>query len=263
MELGVQLFGCMDLFRKEPRQFLKHLADIGYQRIEPCIAFSPMEASVAQRFWTITELCKNMELVCECGLSCKSVHAFGDLLTNLDSVRQVLVEQKIEHLVINGPRGELQGQLESFVSKAQMLAEGIHSTGADLWIHNGSAEIKTKIGGKSFFEVVLDRCEGAVGAQVDVGWVLYGGENPADYLKKVLPYVRSIHYKDLKKEHQSLPAQDIHICLGDGCLNVSLVQEIANEIGASQLVDQDYSERGFVEDLARSFKILCPGAAQG
>ena len=100
---------------------------------------------------------------------------------------------------------------------------------------------------------MLERCAGAAGAQIDVGWVLYGGEDPAAYLDRVRPYLRSIHYKDVRP---ALPLEQIHVPLGGGALDWRSVRAFARANGIPELIDQDVSAWDFLADLADSARLL-------
>jgi hypothetical protein len=66
-----------------------------------------------------------------------------------------------------------------------------------------------------------------------------------------------LHYKDVKKNWQNLPASAIQICLGEGALdNVRGIFAYARELGIPQLMDQDYSDGDMMEDLKKSIELL-------
>lgn len=52
---------------------------------------------------------------------------------------------------------------------------------------------------------MLALCLGKVGAQVDVGWVYAAGEDPEALLWRIAPLVKSLHYKDFRREGRSSP----------------------------------------------------------
>lgn len=68
-------------------------------------------------------------------------------------------------------------------------------------------------------------------------------------------YLRSIHYKDLKTGFQSLPADSIHSCLGEGALDANGIHEYALSLNLPEVIDQDISEN-FLEDLKKSATLM-------
>ena len=259
MDLGIQMFGCMEIFLENPKKFFDCVSKIGYTHIEPCIWFGEtMHPDAAMKFHFMTPSeAENYIAQMKCfGLSCNSVHAFGDIVSSIEEVTNFLSTNGIENVAINGLRSNLLEQFEEFQAKVQLIANHLENVNAKLWIHNGFAEVSTKVNGKSFLEAVLEQCNGKLGVQLDAGWALYGGENPIVLLEKLRPYLCSIHFKDIKKEYTNLPFQEVQTCLGDGCLDVESIYQFAKQCGVSILVDQDYSDNDLINDLSRSYKLL-------
>lgn len=259
MKLGVQLYGCMKDFRKSPEKFLCGLAEAGYTQAEPCVAFGfsgeELEKSGVNPVWLPDGAEGFCRLIRENGLEFSSCHIFGDPLAHFEELRRFVVSCKVRQIVLNFPGDDLERNYLVFADRCLALAARLREIGAELWLHNNFPEVRLKIGKQSILELTLARCKGAVGVQVDVGWALYGGEEPVEYLKRLAPYLRSIHYKDLKPGYQNLPVDQVHTCLGDGCLDVNRIFRYTESLGIPQLVDQDCSE-DFSLDLTRSAILL-------
>ena len=258
MDFGVQLFGCAALFRADPAGFLRSVAEAGYRQVEPCIAFSSINlpAGMINPFWALDELDEFVGLLKQNGLSLGSCHAFGDLLANIEAVKKAARDYEIGQIVIGLPRENLAEQMEGFCDMAARLAAELEKIGVGLWLHNSYAEISEKVDGVSVYEAVLKQCGGKVGAQVDAGWVQYGGEDPVSFMERIKPYIRSVHYKDLKKNYRDLPGAEIHECLGVGCLDVKAIFNFAKALNVPQLIDQDNSDNGMMNDLKSSAELL-------
>lgn len=258
MEYGIQMFGCMEIFRQDPEQFFRRVAAMGYTEVEPCIAFGPFPGK-PPFLLTPEELAESGSLLRDNGLVVKSCHAFGDLEADYPVLEQVVTQYGIHRIVINLPGEDLQAGYRPFVEKAKALAAKLKATGAALWLHNGAAEVRAKLpgrGGISVLEAILENCGGLVGAQVDVGWVLYGGEDPMDYLHRLSSHVKCIHYKDMKHGFESLPPTTTGIYLGGGCLAVEPIFRYAIQNNLPQLIDQDASDGDIMNDLAKSIALL-------
>ena len=259
MKLGVQLYGCMKDFRKDPEGFFRGLAEAGYTQAEPCVALGSsgeeLEKNGVNPVWLPAETEGFCRLMRENGLELSSCHIFGDPLAHFEELRRFVISCGVRQIVLNFPEGDLVREYSAFADRCLTLASRLREIGAGLLLHNSFPEVRLKIGGQSILELALERCEGAVGVQVDVGWALYGGEEPVEYLKRLAPYLRSLHYKDLKPGYRSLPVDQAHTCLGDGCLDVKSVFEYTKPLGIPQLVDQD-SSADFLRDLTRSAALL-------
>ncbi len=257
MKLGVQIYGCMREFRADPEAFCTRLRAAGYTQIEPCVSLSMDAAALEQNgmnpVWQPAEAAGFIRLLQNHGLSFSSCHVFGDLRADAEKAAAFAAENGARELVVNCPGGETAESYRRFAESCLYLAEKFDAVGVQLWVHNGWPEIRAHFDGKTGLELVLEACGGKVGAQIDVGWVLYGGEDPVAYLETVRPYLRSIHYKDVRP---ALPLDQIHVPLGDGALNWRGVRAFARQNGIPELIDQDVSAGDFLLDLEQSARRL-------
>lgn len=261
MELGVQIYGCMREFRADPRAFCGRLATAGYTQLEPCVALNQTAAQLLEAgmnpVWQPEEVAGFAAIAASCGLALSSCHIFGDLRADADKAVALAAANGLQAIVVGFPAGDLAEIWPAFAEDCLYLAQKLKAVGTELWIHNGWREIRTKTDdGRSALERVLERCAGAVGTQIDVGWVLYGGEDPVAYMEKVLPYLRSVHYKDMKSGYAALPLSDVHTPLGHGTLDWRAVQAFARAHGVPELIDQDMSAGDFLADLEESAALL-------
>lgn len=258
MEFGVQIFGCMPVFRQNPEAFFKHIARMGYKQIEPCLSFggARIDGMPVDPLWSLIELDNFAKLAAAEGLTIDSCHAFGNLLENINEVKSALQKHGIKRLVINGPTGPELSDTEGFATFAKSLARHLKEINAELWIHNNDRAQTMEKDGTSWLEEILTQCGGTVGAQLDVGWALYSEQDPVEYMKKLGSNLRSVHYKDIKREYRKLPIYDIHTCLGEGCLDARPIYEYSKNLTVSQLIDQDKSETDIMKDLEKSVTLL-------
>lgn len=266
MNLGLQLYGCMELFRENPEQFLREISGMGYTQIEPCIALGitagELAASGMKPVWLPEEVSVFSPLLKKYALDLTSCHFFGDPLKHLDTVLSLVRSQGIRQIILNLPQADPEGEpdiltaFSGFALRCQKLASELKEAGAELWLHNGAPELRQKTDGVSLLEFVLRRCGGSVGLQLDVGWALYAGDEPAALMRHLAPYLKSVHYKDLKAGYETLPADQIHTALGSGCLDTGLVYQTACSLNLTQLIDQDQSDGSFLQDLKQSSQVL-------
>lgn len=260
MKLGVQIYGCMREFRADPETFCVRLAHAGYTQIEPCVSLRMDAQALAGNgmnpVWQPEEVAGFAQILRKHGLALSSCHVFGDLRRDADKAAALAAAHGLREIVVNCPGGETEADYLRFAEDCLYLAEKLKPAGAALWVHNGWPEIRAHFNGKTGLERVLERCGGAAGTQIDVGWVLYGGEDPAAYLESVLPYLRSIHYKDIKPDFAALPQDEIHTALGRGALDWRGVRAFAKAHGIPELIDQDMSGGDFLADLEASALLL-------
>jgi sugar phosphate isomerase/epimerase len=277
MEFGVQIFGCLSECKQNPDKFFKRMAQAGYTQIEPCILFDDPAAmlenakkedntfleQLAVTIWKPEEVPEYVNLMGQYGLQLSSAHVFAaDFMKSADKMIETAKKNGITAYVVNCNQQTIGREYEHFAKECIEFSHALRDNGIELWIHNNGAEIKALVdyNGKKVpaLSAVLDLCkEAEVGAQIDVGWVLYGGIDPVKYLKDVKAYVRSIHFKDLKKDYASRKDGDIFACLGDGALKVA---DILNSIPLGPqitvLVDQDASDGDIMSDQEKSWQVL-------
>jgi sugar phosphate isomerase/epimerase len=257
MEFGIQLFGCMPLFRKSPEEFFAAVSQYGYTNIEPCIVFGdhPEFAEFQERFWSLDELEGFKKLMDRYGLRVESFHAFGDLENHFAELDRVTELFHIRFLVMNTPKPE-EEEMAKFLQQLNVVAAHMETKQVQVLLHNHADAIAHKENGVTMLESLLKNAKHSVGAQVDVGWVLYGGEDPLEYIKKLGTDCACIHYKDIKKDYQTIQDEHIHICLGSGAVEVEPIVHWAVEHQLPQVVDQDMSDGDFMADLKESVAVL-------
>ncbi|MGN0478227.1 MAG: sugar phosphate isomerase/epimerase family protein [Hominenteromicrobium sp.] len=261
MKLGVQIYGCMREFREDPQAFCGRLAAAGYTQLEPCVSLNRTAAQLLEAgmnpVWQPEETAGFAALMQAHGLALSSCHIFGSLRADAERAAVLAAENDLREIVVGFPEGDPAELWPAFAEDCLYLAEKLKAVGAELGIHNSWPEIRAKTDdGRSALERVLGRCAGRVGTQIDVGWVLYGGEDPAAYMERVLPYLRSVHYKDMKPGYAGLPPTEAHTPLGRGALDWRAVQAFAKAHGIPELIDQDMSTGDFLADLEESAALL-------
>lgn len=251
METGVQLFGCHKLFNAGPEGFLKKLADMGYKIIEPCVSFG-MELPFA---WNESNAEEYAGYVRKYGMRIDSAHLMcKEPLAHADEMLDMAKRIGIKRYVLGcrGPFGR--EELDAFAAMCRELSDRLAEGGVELWMHCNPPEIRAKIDGMSAYEYVLCACGGKLGAQVDTGWAVVGGEELGAFLARNEKYIRSMHHKDIA----SLPDEKgfvPNVALGAGIVDPRTAFAFAKERGLSQIVDQDNTVGDFEEDLKNS--VIC------
>lgn len=277
MEFGVQIFGCLEECKKNPEAFFKTLSEAGYKQIEPCVLFDDptemMENAIkvgdvfmqklSETIWKPDELPAYIKIMEKYGLKLSSVHIFTKDLNKIsEQLIQTAKKNNITAYIVNCNQQTVASEYSQFARECSELSSKLRKEKIELWIHNNGAEIKAKTEYMGWqvpvLSAILDLCKkDQVGAQIDVGWVLYGGCDPVEYLESVKEYVRSIHFKDLKKDFATRKDGEIFACLGEGALKVKEIlawQPV--DAGVTVLVDQDESDGDIMEDMVTSYKVL-------
>lgn len=247
MKFGINLYGVLK-DRKDTMDALRELRGLGYQRIEPCIAPAAFQGW-EHVFWPADWLAAHLEEIRDLGLEIVSAHLIGwDASLDRDRLRELAERTGIRQLVVKSPQELTELSLHQAALGYMQLADALQDAGAELLLHNEQADIQTRIGGRTAYERLLSLCLGKVGAQVDVGWALAGGQDPEALLWRLGSGVKSLHYKDFR---QGAPA-----VIGQGDVDVTACFQFARAMGIPQLVDQDEFTASPAQDLADCLRAL-------
>ena len=251
MKLGIQLFGVLrdgDISFPEALALLK---GIGYTMIEPCLA-PDMEASpMPQSIWTLETFEQNARLVREAGLDLPSVHLFArDLAACAPVLARLARTYGVRYFVVNSPRELTVEALQETALNYMRTADLLQEAGAELLIHNESADISAKIAGVTACERLMDLCLGRLAAEVDVGWVYHGGVDPLEFLRRNAHRVRAVHFKDLAMVDGQLK----EVPAGSGLVDTRACFQFARAVGATQFVDLDRYPTGREPDVTAAFR---------
>lgn len=264
MKYGVQIFGCLPEFRRDPKGFLARLESMGYGQVEPCVIFGREEdypSSLWQRLWKPEEVPAFEEEMNQLGLKLSSCHVFAQQLDSLgDQLLELAKNTSIDTFVVNCPQSALGPGYLEFAAACRSLAAQLGQQGVSLWLHNGGPEIAARVerDGQeiTLLEAILQEAGEGLGAQIDTGWVLFGGIDPTLFLQKLGSRVKSVHFKDMAPDCQHRSGMDRFAVLGKGITDIpSVLRAIPSSVG-SVLVDQDASQGDFLQDLEDSLEAL-------
>ncbi len=253
MRPGIQLFGCMKLYRADPDGFLERLRAAGYGVVEPCILFGDMPPEFG---WRSSDVELHAARLKRLQLELSSAHLFAADFSAIvpeliETARRVGIRQYV--VGYSGPfEREAAG---AFARKCKATALQLAEAGIELWLHNSWREIAARIDGMSAYEWILRRCDGELGAQVDTGWVVCGGEALRPFLERNRPFLRSIHHKDVAAPLDA-DGQTLNVPLGAGIVDTRYAFSFGQSLGLGQIVDQDHSAGDFLADLTQSARFL-------
>ena len=252
MKIGIQLFGVLRFGSKDVMCALKTLRQIGYRQIEICVAPEPIPG-LDPVIWSEAWFRAHAEEIQALGLEVISCHVFArDLLANASLYRRLAEDYGIRHFVVKSPRELSDETLQQAALTYRAFAGILAEAGAELLLHNEPADIAAKCAGKSAYEHLLDLCLGEVGAQVDIGWVQAGGEDPETLLWRLGDRVKSLHFKDLASAGEGKKEAP----LGTGATDIRACFQFARAFGCPLIADLDSFTNDWKEDTATAFTTL-------
>jgi sugar phosphate isomerase/epimerase len=215
MVLSVQLYTVRDLLHSDLKGTLKSLYAMGVRNIEGASGYDlkPIE-------WH--------ELMGDMGFKVVGGHTGIERL--IGNPKSVIEEAKLfgyNCVIVPWANGKnYPGGWKAFGQVLEMLSRQLMMEGITGGYHNHAHEMELE-DGKPGLDILLDSTDPlAVKAQIDVGWINFGGGDPAAYIRKYGQRVKSLHLKDSVRgpEH-------IDVVAGTGEVRWDSVIEAAEAVG--------------------------------
>ncbi len=235
MRFGIQLFGVLSSTRAGVMETLRQLRELGFDRIEPCIALEPIPG-MERVMWPEEWFRDRAKEIRAMGLETVSAHVFTeDLAGAAGRLKDLAVRYGIRQFVVKTPQDMSGEGLQQAALTYMYVADALVEAGAELLLHNELKDMSARDRGRSAYERLLDLCMGKVGAQVDAGWAWAAGEDPEALLWRLGPLVKSLHYKPLRREGEKL----VPAVIGRGQTDDGACFQSARAMGIPQIVDAD------------------------
>lgn len=252
MKFGVQLYGPLSSMRGSVLEKLKALAAAGIEEIEPCISMEPVPGREGI-IWPIDWLTAHFSEIAQMGLQIRSAHVFAaNLAASVEALKALAKQAGLRQYVLKAPEEISAVSLQQAALTYGKAADELGETGVSLLLHNEAADIQMKIAGKTAYERLLDLCMGKVLAQVDIGWVKFGGEDPEAFLRRNAWRVKSLHHKDFSASGEK-PAD---VSLGTGDVDLAACFRFARHRNIPQLIDQEHFGPDVPNEIAGAFRLL-------
>lgn len=252
MKFGVQLYGPLRGMRGDVLDCLRAMAAAGITEVEPCLSAQAIPGQ-ERMIWPIDWAMAHLDEIAGMGLQIKSAHVFcPDLPGALASLKAFAEKAGLRQYVVKSPRELTAAKLQQAALTYMQAADGLGEIGVSLLLHNEAADIQAKVAGKTAYEHLLDLCMGKVQAQVDVGWVQYGGEGPAAFLRRNAGRVKSIHHKDFPAG----ASQPVDVPIGTGGVDLAGCFRLGTAWDVPQLIDQEHFGPDVPAECAAACQLL-------
>ncbi len=247
MRFGIQLFGLNPVFKKNPEEFLCKAQQMHYRYLEPCFALQTIPG-LEDRIWTPEDFRQYRPLLQKYGFKTNSCHVFSqNPLSDAEKLSEIAFENGISHLVFPCPFFSSEDQGKALAEDFRKLCRLMKSKGLEVLLHNNKDECVLRIGELSAYEWFLHETGAELGAQADVGWLLYGGVDPESFLWRNKDQVHSIHYKDMDLDEKT--GELIETGVGKGLVDFTSCFQFARAQELIQIIDQDIYSENFYDDL--------------
>jgi sugar phosphate isomerase/epimerase len=203
LPVGLQLYSVRDLLPIDYDGTLRQLRRLGYEQVEAAGFFGHSAKEVRQA-------------MDHAGLHCVSAHyPLKDLLPKVDEVIQFGKDLGLTSIVCAAPWLKDPSSVKDPGSRAardtmtlddwrwnaeqfNRIGERVNAAGLRFAYHNHTAEFRSENGGVFYDELLRATDPAKVMMEMDCGWVVIGGKNPADYLNRYPKRFSMLHVKDFK-----------------------------------------------------------------
>ncbi len=203
LPIGLQLYSVRDLLPKDYEGTLRQLNAIGYREVEAAGFFSRSASDVKHA-------------MDQAALRCVSAHyPFAQLAPHVDEVIQFGKDLGLEYIICSSPGQSDGSRAKSGGAGAKMAAltlddwrwnaeqfnhigERVNTAGIRFGYHNHTEEFREKQGVVVYDELLRLTDPAKVIMEMDCGWVVVGGKDPADYLTRYPTRISMLHIKDFK-----------------------------------------------------------------
>jgi sugar phosphate isomerase/epimerase len=234
LPLGLQLYSVRDLLPKDYQGTLRQLNEIGYQEVEAAGYFGR----------SAREIRSAMD---EAHLNCVSAHySMKDLAPHVDSIIQFGKDLGLKFIICSSPALQNPASTTT-ITRANMdamtlddwrwnaeqfnqIGEKVNAAGIRFGYHNHTAEFHALNGVRPYDELLRLTDPAKVTMEMDCGWVIVGGGDPAEYLTKYPNRISMLHVKDFKlggNKSTSETAPPPSAELGQGSIDYKRIFEAA------------------------------------
>jgi len=235
MRFGVNMWGLNPTFLADKEKFLQRITKAGFRFMEPCLLLDSIP-ELRSRAWTVEDLEVNEPLLEKYGVKIDSIHFFTpDIYDDAERIISIAKKYGFKNIVIGCPKYEADEayiELAPYIAKA---ADMLAKEGLNLVMHNSADCSVAKMEGVSAFEWMITHAGDNLKVEPDLGWLIYGGTDPEEFLWRNEDRIVLLHYKDMKLTDGQYDEAEI------GCGDVDNVAafQFARAKEIIQLMDQD------------------------
>lgn len=211
LPLGLQLYSVRDILPKDYEGTLRQLSAMGYREVEAAGFFGRSPGEVK----------KAMD---GAGLQCVSAHcSLSQLLPKMDETIQFGKDLGLSHIVCAAPMPRDSSRAKDGGSRAaresmtlddwrwnadqfNRIGEKANAAGIRFAYHNHTPEFHSENGVVFYDELMKLTDPAKVTMELDCGWAVVAGQNPADLLTRYPTRFSMLHVKDFKLTPASTPS---------------------------------------------------------
>lgn len=236
LPIGLQLYSVREMLEKDYEGTLKKVGSLGYQEVEAAGFYDHTTQQVK-------------DAMNAAGLRCVSAHYSSDSLhKDFDKILDFNKQLGVQYIICSFPGYKDPARVKGLKGTAALDAFSmddykwnadqfnhwgakVKAAGLKFGYHNHTMEFKKKGGVIPLDEMIRLTDPALVTFELDCGWVIVGGANPVEYIRRYPTRISMLHVKDFK--HTDKPADIANppdaAQLGHGTLDYRPVFEAAKK----------------------------------
>jgi sugar phosphate isomerase/epimerase len=236
--LGLQLYSVRELLPKDYDRTLKQIGSIGFREVESAGYYDHSAAQVKQA-------------MSNAGLHLVSAHYSSDNLhQQLDEILAFSKKVGVHYIICSFPGFKDPARVKNISPKDRVnaftledwrwnaeqfnaIGAKVSAAGLQFGYHNHTMEFHAIDGVVPYDELLRLTDPAHVTMEMDCGWVVVGGGNPIDYLRKYPNRISMLHVKDFKgiTASSSITHVPTIVELGQGSIDYRPIFEEAAKAG--------------------------------
>jgi sugar phosphate isomerase/epimerase len=262
--IGVQLFSARQALAKDFPGTLKRIAALGYREVEAAGFYNHSAASVKQ-------------MMDDAGLHCVSAHySLADLLKSTNATIEYAKALGLHYVICSAPWSADPAHLERYSGGAwqgilhamtlddwkwnaeqfNRMGQTMHRAGLKFGYHNHTMEFRNQHGSTGYNILLTETDPLYVTLELDCGWAIAAGQDPARMLRRLPGRFSMLHLKDLKPAPAGTdPSNRISTEIGYGVVHFRPIFESAKATGIRHyFVEQEDFDKPVFQALAIDYK---------
>jgi sugar phosphate isomerase/epimerase len=229
LPLGLQLYSVRDLLPKDFAGTLKQIGELGFKEVESAGYYNHSAAEVKQA-------------LNDAGLKLVSAHfAYGPLSKEFDQIVDFHHQLGVGHIICSSPghapdhssteKGMTLDDWRWNAGEFNKFGEKMAAAGIKFGYHNHIPEFHVTDGVLPYAELMRLTDPAKVTFEMDCGWVIVGGGNPVEMLKKYPKRISMLHVKDFNLADKNANGEPKVEELGLGTVDFRPILEAASKTG--------------------------------
>lgn len=244
MKTGIQLWTLKDMVSADLAGTLSALSKIGYNSLEPYGFDGSFYGHSAKDF---RKMCDDL------GMVITSTHS-GITVENAPMYAEKAAEAGLEYIVLPSFNGRPEKTLDDFKKVAHemnQIGEITKKSGIAFGYHNHNFEFHPMEGKLPYDTLLAETDPGLVTFQMDIYWVVKGGQKPEEYFENHPGRFQLWHIKDMGNDGESC-------IIGNGRIKFKELLKLSKKAGLKRIVyeQEQYSEGTPIYCAEQSYKYI-------